>query len=141
MCFPATLTPTVCSFWEEKPPSNIVVNVGESLKVIPLKFGTFFGAWYKCNGFGHFARDCSLSPPLKQSKVTSQSDTAIPNPVEEKPCSSLNPPNPVEPILTEAPSTKPYVDDFVFTSCSGINLESLPLNHLLFRELFWPLSM
>lgn len=43
------------------PPDNIVVNVWVGLKVIPLRFGTFFGACFKCNGFDHFARNCPSS--------------------------------------------------------------------------------
>ena len=39
----------------------MVINVKARLKVILLKFGTFFGACFKCNQIGHFDKDCSLS--------------------------------------------------------------------------------
>ena len=40
------------------PPKQMAVDVGAGVKVIPLNFGTYFGACFSCNKFGHFARDC-----------------------------------------------------------------------------------
>ena len=41
----------VCAGWDIKvsPPKQMIKNVRTGLKVILLKFGTFFGACFKCN--------------------------------------------------------------------------------------------
>ena len=38
----------------------MVINVGAGVVVVPLKFGTYFGACFRCNGFDHFARSCPI---------------------------------------------------------------------------------
>lgn len=68
----------VCICWDTKNTSlnNIVVNVGVGLKVILLPLGTFFGACFKCNGFGHFVRECpsnvkaTINPPIASALET-----------------------------------------------------------------------
>ena len=52
----------MCVGWDIKvpPPKQMVVNVGASLKVILLKFGTCSGACFKFNHLGHFAKDCKV---------------------------------------------------------------------------------
>ena len=46
----------VCIYWNvlEAPLENMIINVRAGLVVVPLKFGTNFGACFRCNGFGHF---------------------------------------------------------------------------------------
>ena len=58
---------TVCIGWnvEKTPPKSMAINVGVGYKIIQLHFGTFFGACFKCNKFGHFAKQC---PTTKASK-------------------------------------------------------------------------
>ena len=53
----------VCVGWNIKvpPPKQMVINVKDGLKVIPLKFGTLFGSCFKCNHLGHFAKDCKVA--------------------------------------------------------------------------------
>ena len=47
----------ICVCWDIRitPPEHMVIDVGGGLIVVQLKFGTYFGACFKCNGFGHFA--------------------------------------------------------------------------------------
>lgn len=47
------LSNKVCVCWDVKltPLDNIIINIGMGLKMIPLKFGTLFGACFKCNEF------------------------------------------------------------------------------------------
>ena len=49
----------VCVGWDIKVPplKQMVINVEARLKVIPLKFGTFFRACFKSNKLGHFAKN------------------------------------------------------------------------------------
>ena len=56
---------SVCWDVRLNPPENMVINVGAGLVVVSLNFRTYFGACFKCNGFGHFARSC----PPSVSKV------------------------------------------------------------------------
>ena len=60
----------VCVGWDITcpPPKQMVVNVEAGLKVLPLKFGTFFGACFKCNRFGHFAKDCEVTQEAKSEE-------------------------------------------------------------------------
>ena len=56
-----------------------MINVGVGLKGIPLRFGTFFGACYKCNQFGHFARDSMVgAPPATEKETTAPVQPTIP---------------------------------------------------------------
>ena len=65
------LSNRVCIGWnvEKTPPKSMAINVGVGYKIIPLHFGTFFGACFKCNKFGHFAKQC---PTMIESKEWEQ---------------------------------------------------------------------
>lgn len=41
----------------------LIINVNVGLRVIPLKFGTFFGACVKCNGCVHYVKECHIQIP------------------------------------------------------------------------------
>ena len=62
------LSNRVCIWWNvaRTPPKSMVVNVGVDFKVIPLHFKTFFGAYFKCNKFGHFAKQCPTTLANKE---------------------------------------------------------------------------
>ena len=47
----------VCVYWYIRITSleHMIIDVGAGLVVVHIKFGTYFGACFKCNGFGHFA--------------------------------------------------------------------------------------
>lgn len=47
----------LCRDVKNNPPESIVSNVWTRLKVSPLKGGIFFGAYFKCNGFGNYTKD------------------------------------------------------------------------------------
>ena len=73
----------VCICWDLKasPLANMVVNVGARLVIILLRFGTFFGACFRCNGFGHFARSYPLAPkqPTPVEEVTTSNEKGAKN--------------------------------------------------------------
>ena len=52
----------VCIGWSvsKTPPKCMVINVGAGLITILLNFGTYFGACFGCNKFGHFTKDCPM---------------------------------------------------------------------------------
>ena len=58
----------------ETPLENMIINVGIGLVVVPLKFGTYFGACFRCNKFGHFAKSCPslVKPRSQQDDVNSK---------------------------------------------------------------------
>ncbi len=64
----------VCIGWNvsKTPPKCMVVNVGASLISISLNFGTYFGACFDCNKFGHFAKDCPMK--ANQESTSKQQD-------------------------------------------------------------------
>lgn len=41
-------------------PKVFNVQIGDKMMPIHLVFGTFFGAYFKCNKHGHFSRECPL---------------------------------------------------------------------------------
>ena len=53
---------------EKTPPKSMAINVEVGYKIIPLYFGTFFGAYFKCNKFGHFAKQCPTTKESKEGK-------------------------------------------------------------------------
>ena len=70
----------VCVKWDIKVPTPklMIINVEIGLKVIPLEFETFFGACFKCNKLGHFAKNCTLAKkPRRMRQMKAQGFSRI----------------------------------------------------------------
>ena len=54
----------------------MVIDVGARIVVVQLKFGMYFGACFKCNEFGHFARSCPTKQGIPKAASAPEKDAS-----------------------------------------------------------------